>query len=104
VREQNDAFGLVFEGYINIPRTDVYTFTTLSDDGSRVYLEDQLVVDNDGRHAPERQSGQIGLQAGYHKIRVEFFEAGGGEELKVYWASSVMSEEEIPAKVLFIVK
>ncbi|MBN1465201.1 DUF5060 domain-containing protein [candidate division KSB1 bacterium] len=104
VREQNDAFGLVFAGYIAVPLTDVYTFTTLSDDGSKVYLDDQLVVNNDGQHMPQRQSGQIGLQAGYHKIRVEFFEAGGGEELKVYWACSVIDEEEIPAKALFLEK
>jgi hypothetical protein len=104
VREQNDAFGLVFEGYISMPLTDVYTFTTVSDDGSKVYLDDQLVVQNDGQHMPQRQSGQIGLQAGYHKIRVEFFEAGGSEELKVYWACSMIDEEEIPAKVLFIEK
>ncbi|MBN1560327.1 DUF5060 domain-containing protein [candidate division KSB1 bacterium] len=104
VREQNDAFGLVFEGFIAVPLTDVYTFTTLSDDGSKVYLNDQLVVNNDGQHMPQRQSGQIGLQAGYHKIRVEFFEGGGGEELKVYWACSVIDEEEIPAKALFLEK
>jgi hypothetical protein len=104
VSEQSEAFGLVFESFIETPLTDVYTFTTLSDDGSKVYLNDQLVVDNDGQHSPQRVSGQIGLQAGFHKIRVEYFEAGGGRELKVYWACSVIEEEEIPPKVLFVEK
>ena len=104
VSEQSDAFGLVFESFIETPLTDVYTFTTLSDDGSKVYLNDQLVVDNDGQHSPQRVSGQIGLQAGFHKIRVEYFEAGGGQELKVYWACSVIEEEEIPPRVLFVEK
>ena len=103
VREQNDAFGLVFEGYIQVPLTDVYTFTTVSDDGSKLYVNGQLVVDNDGQHSPQRQSGQIGLAAGYHSIRLDYFEGGGGEELKVYWAGSAIPEEEIPSKVLFYV-
>ena len=101
VRRQNDAFGLVFEGFVKAPVKDVYTFATLSDDGSRLYIDGRLVVDNDFQHAPARKSGQIGLAPGYHRIRVEFFEAGGGEELKVAWACSAFKEQEIPAKALF---
>ena len=39
---------------------------------------DQLVVDNDGQHAPVMKSGQIALEAGYHPIDVDFIEAGVG--------------------------
>lgn len=105
VREQQDAFGLVFKSYIKAPVTDVYTFISDSDDGSKIYLDEQLVVDNDGRHSATRKSGQIGLKEGFHKIRVEYFEAGGPETLKVSWAClGEIDEEEIPAKVLFIEK
>jgi len=103
-KEQADAFGLVFEGLLKAPVTDVYTFTTTSDDGSKLYIDGTLVVDNDFQHAPERQSGQIGLMAGFHRLRLEFFEAGGGEELKVSWQCSAFDEQEIPAKSLFISK
>lgn len=103
-REQNDAFALVFEGYVKVPTSDIYTFTTLSDDGSKLYINDQLIVDNDGQHAPRRASGQIGLAFGFHKIRVEYFEAAGGEELRVFWANSTDREEEISRNMLFIEK
>jgi hypothetical protein len=101
-KEQNDAFGLVIEGLVKAPVNDVYTFTTTSDDGSKLYIDGRLVVDNDFQHAPERKSGQIGLKAGYHNIRLEYFEAGGGEELKVYWQCSAFEEDEISSKALFV--
>ncbi len=101
-KEQNDAFGLVIEGLVKAPINDVYTFTTTSDDGSKLYIDGRLVVDNDFQHATERKSGQIGLKAGYHNIRLEYFEAGGGEELKVYWQYSAFEEDTISSKALFV--
>jgi len=78
-----DNFGLQFNGYINIPANGTYTFATASDDGSRLYIGTTLVANNDGGHAVTEASGQIGLQAGKHAIRVEYFEAAGGQSLAV---------------------
>lgn len=102
--EQVDAYALVFEGYIKIPTSDIYTFTLLSDDGSLLYIDDELVVNNDGQHQTRRVSGQTGLATGYHPIKIEFFEAGGGEELSVFWANSTSREEALTSKSLFIKK
>lgn len=101
LRNQDDNFGFVFEGFIEIPEDDVYTFATSSDDGSRIYIDGKMVVDNDGQHAPLKRSGQIGLAKGFHRIKITFFELAGGEELDVYWANPEMAEQRIPAKVLF---
>jgi hypothetical protein len=77
----SDDVGAVFDGYYWAFIDGLYTFTTESDDGSKLYIGDELVVDNDGLHGMESRSGSIALAAGHHRIRIEFFERGGGAGL-----------------------
>ncbi len=65
---------LDFNGYIKVPEDEVYTFYSRSDDGSKLWIGNELVVDNDGVHGPIIKHGQIVLRKGYHPIRVQFFE------------------------------
>jgi len=76
-----DNVGAVFEGWLVAPATDTYTLFAESDDGSRVLIGDDVIVDNDGLHGMLEKSGPAALKAGAHPIRVEFFEAGGGAGL-----------------------
>jgi hypothetical protein len=99
-RDREDDFGLVFEGLIDVPEDAVYTFTSTSDDGSRVWIDGERIIDNDGEHAPEAKSGQIGLARGLHEFRVEFFERLGGQELKVEWGGPTFEPRPIPAERL----
>jgi hypothetical protein len=96
-RPAADDFGLVFEGFVNAPADGLYTFTTTSDDGTRLLVGGQLVVDNDGEHAPQAASGEIALARGWHALRLEFFEARGGEALLVEWQRPGRPREPIPA-------
>ncbi|WP_239152406.1 family 16 glycoside hydrolase [Virgisporangium aliadipatigenens] len=70
---------------INIPADGAYTFRLTSDDGSRLYIDDAVVVDHDGLHGATSKDGTVTLTAGYHALRVEYFEAGGGQELRLAW-------------------
>lgn len=79
---QND-FALRFLGYVQIPKTGEYRVHVTSDDGSRVLIDEQEVVNNDGIHPPTGRSGAVQLTAGSHALVVEYFEQGGGEELSV---------------------
>ncbi len=90
VRE--DFYGLEFKGFIKIEENGVYTFITNSDDGTRLYLHDSLLVDNDGIHGPVRVSGQVALAEGYHPFRLQFFEGNYGQVLQV---SVFMGDQEI---------
>jgi hypothetical protein len=65
--------------------TGEYTFRLRSDDGSELYIDDKLVIDNDGLHGAEDKDGTVQLTAGMHALRVNFFEAGGGQELRLSW-------------------
>jgi len=78
---REDHYGLIYEGYIDIPADGAYTFELYSDDGSRLYLHDQLVVDNDGSHSARLRSGLAVLQKGRHPLRLEYFEDYSGETL-----------------------
>ena len=103
VREQDSNFGVVFTGYINIPATGEYTFVTGSDDGSKLYLDGQLVVDNDGLHGLREQENTVNLTQGLHPIKVTYFERLGSEKLNVYWkntAHGVKEKQRIPTNVL----
>lgn len=79
---REDRWGVVLSGYISIPETESYTFYTRSDDGSTLYLDDQLVVDNDGLHGAFFAYGDVILAKGKHKIRIEAFEQSGGQMLR----------------------
>ena len=70
--------GLVFNGYINVPSDGIYAFYTYSDDGSELWIDDELVVDNGGPHSSMERSGSIALRKGLHKIAVRYFDSNGG--------------------------
>ncbi|MEQ8844180.1 MAG: S8 family serine peptidase, partial [Phycisphaerales bacterium] len=76
-----DDVAAVFTGYIDIPETGVYTLFTNSDDGSKLYLGEDEIVNNDGLHGMVEIGTDVALQAGTHELRVEFFERGGGAGL-----------------------
>ncbi|RPI06180.1 MAG: DUF5060 domain-containing protein [Ignavibacteriae bacterium] len=97
---QLDHFGLTFDGYIDISKEGIYTFYCSSDDGTRLWIDDTLIVDNDGQHAVIEIGGQIGLEKGLHKIKVHFFENEGGEALKVQFDGPSIEKQEIPKQIL----
>jgi hypothetical protein len=100
-RKRDEHFALRFSGVLAVPKDGVYEFTLASDDGSRMYLHDRLVIDNDGLHGMERKSGTIGLRAGYHPIRVEYFNATGGLGLEFRWEGPGVRPGPVPASALF---
>ncbi len=99
---QADYFGFRYSSQITITTAGNYTFYTNSDDGSQLFINDQLVVDNNGLHAPQERSGSITLAAGNHDIRVTFFEKTGGANLVVSYAGPNIAKQTIPNSVLFV--
>lgn len=97
-------YGFEFRGFINVTTPGIYTFSSASDDGSSIRIDQELVVDNDGLHGMKKVSGMIALDQGYHEIVVRYFNATGAEGLKVTWESDTMAEQPIPDSVFFHVK
>ena len=101
VRRRADNFALRFTGYLQVPTDGVYTFYSLSDDGSRLWIGADLVVDCDGLHTTGEQSGQIILRAGKHPITVAHFEAGGAQCLEVSYAGPGLTRQPVPGAALW---
>ena len=92
---RSDNVGVVFSGYVLAIEDGIYTLTTDSDDGSRLYIGDEMVVDNDGLHGMEKVGGSIPLSAGWHQMRIEFFENGGGAGLIATIAGPAVEETNL---------
>lgn len=100
-KKRNEKYGFVFEGAIKIDKTGMYDFFTNSDDGSMLYIDNQLIVNNDGNHGMEEKSGKAYLAKGYHNIKVMYFDAGGNNGLTVSFNLQGKNKTEIPGTVLF---
>ncbi|WP_309380619.1 PA14 domain-containing protein [Cerasicoccus frondis] len=101
----NDAgltadFALRFEASLLVETAGDYTFYTDSSDGSRLWVDDAVVVANDGVHGAQEVSGVATLSAGYHQLVVEFFDAGGGASLTVSYEGPGVAKQAIPSSVL----
>jgi len=97
----DDTYALRFTGYIRIPHEGVYTFYLSSDDGSRMWLDGDLLVDNDGLHSQLELSAPVALQAGLHAIRVEMFEKSGGAALELHCSGPDMPKQRVPNSAFF---
>ncbi|WP_426497082.1 ricin-type beta-trefoil lectin domain protein [Streptomyces sp. D54] len=73
-------------GNLDVAAAGSHTFRLTSDDGSRLYVDDKLVIDHDGLHGSDLpKDGTVSLTAGVHSLRIEHFEAGGGQQITLAW-------------------
>lgn len=98
-REENYAF--IFEGYVKVPADDSYVLSINSDDGSKLVIDDKVEVLNDGYHAEEEVEKEVKLAAGFHKIKVFFWQGGAEYALSVSWRTNAIPKTSLPASVLF---
>ena len=96
ITKRTTNWGAVISGFLTIPVDGLYTFYLRSDDGSRLMIDDRMVADNDGLHGAGTVPGRIALKGGLHRIRVLFFQAGGGEYLGLQWRGEKTEIEDIP--------
>jgi len=101
---QQDQVALLLESYLEIEEEGKYRFFTNSDDGSKLYVDGTLVVDNDGDHGVMERSGTMELTKGRHEVRVEFFNGGGGYHLDVKYQGANVPKQIMPANKLYRVK
>jgi hypothetical protein len=100
-RTRQAQFAFRFRGFVRVPADGVYRFFVRSDDGSRLWIGDQLVVDNDGLHSSREESGVIALAAGLHPLTVAMFEQSGGFGLEVSYEGPGIARQPVPSAALF---
>lgn len=96
-----EQYAIVFTGLLHIPATGVYSFALASDDGSRLHLGGRMVIDNDGLHSLGEKGAMVALAAGYHRIRVEYFQGEGGDGLILGCAPAGDTPRPVPPAMLF---
>lgn len=90
-------FACLFEGYIEIKKEGYYIFGLDSDDGSRLFLGDKLLISHDGLHGDgSAKTYLVPLEKGFYPIRMEYFQKAGGAALKLNY---VVPGEEKPRPI-----
>lgn len=104
-RHQTDHFAFRYRAKINIPADGVYRFYLISDEGSRLWIDGDVAVDNDKSNQTQglRFNGSaLELTAGFHDIRIDFFENFGRERLMVFWGEENASLQYLTARDLVL--
>lgn len=83
IKAGDDYFAVIFNSTLVIKKTAKYRFVLSSDDGSRLYIDGELVIDNNGVHTLESKDAVIKLEAGDHSICVEYFDDTADQHLEV---------------------
>lgn len=77
-----------------------------SDDGSKLFLGDQQILDNDGLHTADKaQTFVLPLKEGFYPVRLEYFQKGGGKALNLLYVTPEGNRPlPIPNELLFYTK
>lgn len=100
IKQREDHFGLVFKGLLKIDREGEYILSVCTDDGSKGWMDGELLwnMDRDGGGFKDIT---LKLDAGYHRLEVQYFENYGGDDVEVGLYGPGVEESRIPASMLY---
>jgi hypothetical protein len=109
LRRADDAwypidYSIEWTGVVYVPATADYRFALTSDDGSYLWIDDVLVVDNGGVHTVVRQEGVTHLEKGFHRVRIRYMQRGGQARFAARWrreTADVSDEARLETAALF---
>ena len=87
MKKRKADYGVVFAGFLLVPQTGVYQFFLSSNDGSKMILSGKT-LSNDGLHGMDEKSMDISLSKGMHPMEIQYFQAGGGDGIKLEWKTN----------------
>lgn len=74
VTRRFEWFAINYTGRFWVDQPGRYEFALMSDDGAMLYIDDQLVIDNDCQHPPAVRAARVTLSGGIHRIRLPYFQ------------------------------
>jgi hypothetical protein len=99
---QKNAFSVRWTGQVQPFYSETYTFYTVSDDGVRMWINGQQIINNWNNHSAYEDSGTITLVAGQrYDIQVDYYEDGGDAVINLLWSSPSQPKEVIPQSQLY---
>ncbi|MHC4324369.1 MAG: PA14 domain-containing protein [Planctomycetota bacterium] len=98
-----DNFMIRWTGEVEVPVSATYTFHTQTDDGIRLWVNNEQLIDNWTDHGSTHDSGDIALAVGQrYEITLEFYENGGGAQCQLSWSTPTIPREPIPSQYLWV--
>lgn len=101
-KNRDKNFAMVWEGYVEVKNTGRQKFYINSDDGSKLYINDELIINHDGHHSAITKTGETILEKGLHKVRIEYFQGSGSYFLETGWINEKGKEVKWTEKEFFI--
>ncbi|MEH6406495.1 MAG: FN3 associated domain-containing protein [Leeuwenhoekiella sp.] len=83
ITDRTANFGLVLNTFLEFDKQGIYTFQLKGDDGVRLTVDDEVLIDHDGIHGMDLNIAELPLAVGYHKIIIEYFQKSGGLGLEL---------------------
>jgi len=99
---KKDSFGFQFEGYIHITEKALYNLWITSDDGAKLYFNNQLLLNNNGLHSADKPVVKmLPLNSGYYPIRIDYFQKTGDQSVTIGSVVGTNRPNPIPKEMLF---
>jgi cytochrome c len=98
---QNNFVFHKYSGFITVDKERTYSFRLASDDGSRLLINNEEIIDNGGLHGVEPKDGEVTLRQGKNEIIVEYYQAQGGAGITFQWADSESGEYQVVPESVF---
>lgn len=95
-----ENFGMLATGFIEIEEDGEYAFRLWSDDGSKLYLHDELIIDHDGLHGTSMKQVSLRLKKGFHPFKLEYFQGVGGKFLSFNYKDKEGKWQVIPQTMI----
>ncbi|MCP4398182.1 MAG: hypothetical protein GY801_12915, partial [bacterium] len=99
--EVHEHYSIRWTGFLHAPRTGEYTFSTASDDGSWLYLDGELLVDNGGKHGLLERFGTVELKRGMYPIEIRYAQQEGAARIEAYWIVPAKQKRMLPGEMLY---
>lgn len=94
IDDQKNHFCVLFEAPLKVNKEEEYAFTLTTDDGSKFYIDDELLIVNDGAHGPIEKKISKVLAKGEHRLKIEFFDFDKGQTLTFKYSTPTIQERE----------
>ena len=95
----NNDFQVKWTGEIYALSAGIHNFRSIADDGVRLYIDGQLIINDWTNHGATNRYGSIFLDEGYHNLEMHFYEDGGGASVSLYWTPPGLAESLVTASV-----
>ncbi len=96
-----DTFSVRWQGQVRIDFAETYTFYVITDDGSRLWIDNKLIIDKWFNQGQTEYRAALSLTPGFHDIKYEYYDSASLAIAKFYWSSSSISKSLIPSDHLY---